>query len=39
MKISLRNDWQDKINIKIKVYLLGIKDKEVVNKVFNELYE
>lgn len=39
MKFSLRDNWQDRISDKVKVYLLDLKDKEVVNKTFDELYQ
>ena len=39
MKLTLRNDWQDKVSGKAKVYPLGIKDREVIDKTFDEMYE
>ncbi len=38
MKIPLQENWQSKISGKAKVYPLGIKDKEVVDKTFDELH-
>ena len=40
MKITLRNNWQTRLpsNNRAKVYPLGIADKAVVNKTFDELY-
>ena len=40
MKLQLRNDWQDKMagKGKAKIYPLGFKDREVIDKVFNELH-
>ena len=40
IKLNLRNDWQDrlaKVLIRIKIYLLGLKDREVVNCIFDKL--
>ena len=39
MRISLRDDWQTRVTGKAKVYPLGIKDQEVVNKTFDELQQ
>ena len=39
MKHRLRDDWQTRISGKAKVYPLGIRDREVIDKVFNELHE
>ena len=38
MKILLRNDWQFKVNSKVKIYSLGVKDREVVDRTFDELH-
>ena len=37
MCIQLRSDWESKITGKLKVYPLGIKDRAIVNKVFDKL--
>ena len=39
MKITLRNNWQSRVSGKTKIYPLGLRNKEVVNKTFNKLYE
>lgn len=39
MTVQLRDDWQDKLSTKVKVYPLGIKDRAVVDKVFDELHK
>ena len=39
MKLPLRHDWQDKVSGKAKIYPLGIRDREVIDKVFDELHE
>ena len=39
MKITLRDDWQSRVSGKAKIYPLGLRDKEVVNKTFNKLHE
>ena len=38
IKLILRNNWQDKVSGKVKVYPLGLKDRKVINEKFNELY-
>lgn len=41
MKITLRDDWQNKLSSggsKAKIYSLGIKDRGVVDKTFDEMY-
>jgi hypothetical protein len=35
MRLSLKNEWQDKITIKIKIYLLKTDDRKVVNNIFD----
>ena len=37
MRIPLRSDWESRISGKAKVYPLGIRDREVVDKTFDEL--
>ena len=37
MRIPLRADWESKITGKPKVYHLGIKDRAIVDKVFDKL--
>ena len=39
MKLSLRNDWQDRVSDKAKIYSLDVRDREVIDKVFDKLYE
>ncbi len=39
MRISLRSDWKNRIFEKIKVYLLRLKDKKLVDKTFDDLQE
>ena len=38
MRISLKSDWQAKVNGKSKIYSLGIKNKAVLDKTFDELH-
>ena len=38
MRISLRQDWQTKVSGKAKIYPLGVQDREVVNKTFDEMH-
>ena len=39
MKLPLKSDWESRINGKgAKVYPLGLRDKEVVDKTFDELH-
>ena len=38
MRISLRHDWQTKVSRKAKIYPLGIQDREVVDKTFDEMH-
>jgi hypothetical protein len=37
MRVELREDWQDRVLGKAKVYLLGVKDREVLESTFDEL--
>jgi hypothetical protein len=37
MRIPLRSDWESKIKGKARVYPLGLRDREVVEKAFAEL--
>ena len=39
MRLPLRDDWQSRVSEKVKVCLLGIKDREIIDKDFDELYE
>ena len=39
MRIPLRSDWESRVSGKAKVYLLGLKDREVVDRTFDELQE
>ena len=38
MFILLKEDWQEQVKNKIKIYLLGIKDKKIIDIEFNKLY-
>ena len=38
MRIPLRSDWEDKILKIARVYPLGNKAKEIINKIFDKLY-
>ena len=38
MKLPLRSDWESKVSGKAKVYPLGIRDREVVDKTFDEMH-
>ena len=39
MKISLRFDWQNRIFKKIKVYSLNIKNRDLIDQIFDKLHE
>ena len=39
MRISLKADWKFKIKSKPKIYCLKIKNKIIVDEVFDKLYE
>ena len=39
MKLPLKDGWQDKVTGKAKIYTLGIKDREVVDEVFDKLHK
>lgn len=38
MRIPLKSDWEDKTPGKIRVYPLGTRDKEFIDKTFHELH-
>lgn len=38
MRIPLKTGWEEKLKGKTKVYLLGTRDREFVNKMFDELH-
>ena len=38
MKMPLRTNWQDRASGKAKVYTLGLKNREVVDKPLNKIY-
>ena len=38
MRISLKNDWKKRISDKTKVYSLDIKNRKLMNKIFDELH-
>jgi len=37
MQISLKSNWNDKMFRKTRIYLLSLRNCEIVNKTFNEL--
>ena len=39
MRIPLRVDWEDYAPSKIRIYPLGIKNKQVIDKIFDKLHE
>lgn len=39
MRIPLKSDWQSKLNGKSKIYPLGTKDREVLDRTFDELHQ
>jgi len=39
LRILLRNNWQSKIIGKARVYSLGVKNRELVNNIFDEFYD
>ena len=39
MRIFLKSDWKDRVSEKTKVYSLEVRDRELVNKIFDELHE
>lgn len=38
MKLPLRSDWKDKISEKIKVYPVGTRDRQCMDKMFDKLH-
>ena len=38
MKIPLKSDWEERVSGKAKVYPLGAKDRELVDKTFDDLH-
>ena len=38
MRIPLRSDWEDKVLKIARVYPLSNKAKEIINKIFDKLY-
>ena len=38
MRISLKSDWKTRVFDKIKIYSLEIKDRELIDKTFDELH-
>ena len=38
MRISLKSDWEKRISDKAKVYSLEVKDRKLMNKIFDELH-
>jgi hypothetical protein len=39
MRIPLRSDWESRVSGKAKIYPLGIKDRALVDKTFDELQQ
>ena len=39
MRISLKTDWETKISEKTKVYLLKIKNRDLIDKTFDKFHE
>ena len=39
MKISLKTDWESRISDKIKIYSLNIKNRELIDAIFDKLHE
>ena len=39
MRLSLRNDWQDRISSKSKMYSLSNENKKIIDSTFDELHE
>ena len=39
MRLSLRNDWQDRISNKFKMYSLNNENKKIIDNTFDELHE
>ncbi len=37
MRLSLKNEWQNKLIVKIKIYSLDTNDRKIVNDIFNRL--
>ena len=38
MRISLKSDWKSQIFDKVKIYSLDVKDRELIDKTFDELH-
>ena len=39
MRLSLRNDWQDRISNKFKMYLLSNENKKIIDNTFDKSHE
>jgi hypothetical protein len=37
MRLSLKDKWQNKMIVKIKIYSLKTNDRKVINDIFNRL--
>jgi hypothetical protein len=37
MRLSLKNEWQNKMTVKIKIYSLRTNDRKVINDIFDRL--
>ena len=38
MKIWLKNDWKSRVFDKIKIYSLNLRDRQLINQIFDELH-
>ena len=38
MRLSLKSDWESRVKGQAKVYPLGLKDREVIDRTFDELH-
>ena len=39
MKISLKNDWKSRVSNKIKIYSLSLRNRQLINQIFDELHD
>ena len=39
MKISLKNDWESRISSKTKIYSLSIRDRRLINEIFDDFHD
>ena len=38
IKLELRQDWQSRVSGRAKIYPLGIKDRDIIDRTFDELH-